>query len=391
MLASVVVFVFGFGLVAGGLWDAFETVVLPRRVSRRFRIALIFYVVTWRPYSAMARRIQDATRRETFLSFYGPLSLILLFVVWAIVIIIGFSFLHWATGSGLSSSQAGPVDYGTVVYVSGTTFFTLGLGDVVPTTTFARVLTVVEGGTGFGFLALVIGYLPIVYQMFARRETNVSLLDQRAGSPPSVGELLRRNVIGGDLMVLDQLLREWESWVADLLESHLSYPTLAYFRSQHENQSWLAALAVILDLCAFIQACGSSRASRQAAFTFAIARHAVADLAHVFNTAPRAPDKERLDPAAAKRLWELIGKGAHSELIVTEQRLAAIRAAYEPYLVALSEHLLMELPPWVPRPGATDNWESTAWDFASPAPVLGPDSPFHRDAPVTSPPQRTNW
>src|SRR5207244_230551 len=144
--------------------------------------------------------------RETFLSFYGPLSLILLFVVWAIVIIIGFSFLHWATGSGLSSSQAGPVDYGTVVYVSGTTFFTLGLGDVVPTTTFARALTVVEGGTGFGFLALVIGYLPIVYQMFARRETNVSLLDQRAGSPPTVGELLRRNVVDGDMTVLDQLM-----------------------------------------------------------------------------------------------------------------------------------------------------------------------------------------
>lgn len=390
MLASVVVFVVGFGLVALGLLDAFETVVLPRRVSRRFRIALIFYRVTWQPYKAMARRIQDAARRETFLSFFGPLSLILLFIVWAFVLIIGFSLLQWAAGSGVSS-QTGPVDYPTVLYLSGTTFFTLGLGDVVPSTGFARLLTVVEGGTGFGFLALVIGYLPTVYQMFARRETNVSLLDQRAGSPPSVGELLRRNILGGDMTVLNQLMREWESWVADLLESHLSYPTLAYFRSQHEDQSWLAALAVILDLCAFIQACGSSRANRQAAFTFAMARHAVADLAEVFGTAPRAPDKERLDPAAARRLWELIGKGVHSELIDTEQRLVPIRAAYEPYLVALSEHLLMELPPWVPRPGATDNWETTAWDFVSPAPALGPDSPFHRETPVTSPTPRTDW
>src|SRR5438105_7023514 len=304
-MAILIAIVVGLSLVGAGLWDAFETIVLPRRVSRRVRIASLFYELTWRPYAAVASRVHDEVRRETFLSFYGPLSLIILVGVWAVVLVVGFAVLQWAAGSGLSVAD-GQADFVIDLYYSGTTFFTLGLGDVVPTTTFARVLTVVEGGTGFGFLALVIGYLPIVYQMFARRETNVSLLDQRARSPPTVGELLRRNVGDGDLTVVDQLMREWESWVADLLESHLSYPTLAYFRSQHENQSWLAALAVILDLCAFIQACGSSRASRQAAFTFAIARHAVADLAHVFNTAPRAPAKERLAPAAAKRPWELI-------------------------------------------------------------------------------------
>ncbi len=237
LMQTFLALVVGLVLVSAGLWDAFETVVLPRRVSRRVRIATLFYQLTWRPYAAVASHVRDETRRENYLSFYGPLSLILLVGVWAVVLVLGFAVLQWAAGPGLSVPD-GQADFGIEVYFSGTSFFTLGLGDVIPHTGLTRALTVVEAGTGFGFLALVIGYLPIVYQMFARRETNVSLLDQRAGSPPSAAELLRRNVDQGDVTTLIQLLRDWEVWVADLLESHLSYPTLAYFRSQHENQSW---------------------------------------------------------------------------------------------------------------------------------------------------------
>ncbi len=143
----------------------------------------------------------------------------------------------------------------TDLYMSGTTFFTLGLGDVVPRSDLARFLTVVEAGIGFAFLAVVIGYLPILYQAFSRREVEVSLLDARAGSPSSAVELLRRHagVEGAD--DLCQLLRGWEHWSAELLESHLSYPSLGYFRSQHEHQSWVAALTTILDACA--RACAS--------------------------------------------------------------------------------------------------------------------------------------
>ena len=186
--------------------------------------------------------------------------------------------LHWVVGSPLSTPGGQP-DFLNSAYYSGRTFFTLGLGDVVPASGFDRFLTVVEAGTGFAFLALLIGYVPIVYQMFARRETNVSLLDQRAGSPPSAAELMRRNVVNGDLTELIVLLRAWETWVGDLLESQLSYPSLAYFRSQHENQSWVAALAVILDVSSYLLACGKTPAERQAAFTFAMGRHAVGDLA----------------------------------------------------------------------------------------------------------------
>ncbi|MGI9149726.1 MAG: potassium channel family protein [Chloroflexota bacterium] len=370
MAVTLLAVLVGLALIVIGLWDAFETVVLPRRISRRVRLARAFYRLTWRPYAAFARRIGDAARREAYLSFYGPLSLVLLVGVWAVVLVLGFGVLHWADGQG---------DLDTTLYLSGTTFFTLGLGDVVPNSGVARVLTVTEAGTGFGFLALVIGYLPIVYQMFARREMNVSVLDHRAGSPPSAAELLRRNVDGDDVTPLIRLLQDWEIWLADLLENHLSYPALAYFRSQHENQSWVAALAVILDVCAYGLACGSTRTSRQAAFTFAVARHAAGDLTHVLSVRPEPPAVDRLDDAARTRLWQLGGAcGLIIDPRFADIRLSAIRATYEPYLQALSTHLLMALPPWIPAPGAKDNWESTAWDFESPVALLGPEAPFSR-------------
>jgi hypothetical protein len=369
-VSTILAILLGLGLIGVGLWDAFETVVLPRRVSRRVRLARAFYRLTWRPYAVIARRIGNDARREAYLSFYGPLSLILLVGVWAVVLVLGFGLLHWADGQG---------DFGTDLYLSGTTFFTLGLGDVLPNSGVARAVTVVEAGTGFGFLALVIGYLPIVYQMFARREMNVSLLDHRAGSPPSAAELLRRNVDGGDLSPLTQLLHDWEIWLADLLENQLSYPALAYFRSQHENQSWVAALAVILDVCAVSLACGNNRACRQAGFTFAVARHAAGDLTHVLTAQPEPPPVDRLDPGAAERLWEFARAcGLATNRPDAEARLTAIRGTYEPYLQGLSTYLFMPLPRWIPAPGAKDNWESTAWDFESPVALFGPNSPFSR-------------
>src|SRR5713101_1933992 len=234
------------------LWDAFETIVLPRRVTRRWRLAGLFYRLTWTPWSAVARRIASRVRRESFLGVYGPLSLLFLLALWAFTLMLGFGALHWSLGTTMHTPDESP-SFGTYLYLSGTTFFTLGLGDVAPRGPLARGLTVLESGLGFGFLALVIGYFPVLYNAFSRREVSITLLDPRAGSPPSVDELLRRH--GRDhLHHLDRFLNKWERWTAELMESHLSYPVLAYFRSQHANQSWLGALTTILDACALFMA-----------------------------------------------------------------------------------------------------------------------------------------
>src|SRR5437764_5392409 len=238
--------IFGCALVLFVLWDAFETIILPRRVRRRFRLTRAFYRSTWQPWSLAARALKSRRRRETLLGLFGPLSLLLLLALWALGLVIGFAVLQWAAGSALTGSMNSGID--ADFYFSGSTFFTLGLGDVFPRSHWARFLAVIEAGTGFGFLAMVISYLPVLYQSFSRREVNISLLDARAGTPPTALELLLRHQ--DDMGEFTRLLQEWEQWSAELLESHLSYPVLAYFRSQHDNQSWLAALTAVLDVCA---------------------------------------------------------------------------------------------------------------------------------------------
>ena len=351
-------------LLAVVLWDAFETVVLPRRVSRRFRLTRLFYLATWVPFAAVAGVTRSVKRRESLLSFYGPLSLLLLLALWASGLILGFGLLHYALGSSVALAGARP-GFAVDLYFSGTTFFTLGLGDAAPQSWRSRVFTIVEGGMGFGFLALVIGYFPVIYQAFSRRETAIALLDARAGSPPSAAELLRRHQGAEGQASLERLLHEWEHWAAELLETHLSYPQLAYFRSQHTNESWLSALTTVLDASALLMVAGVKGAeARQARLTFAMARHAMVDLAQVFSTPPREASLDRLPPDALARLrTELaaaglpLGPGA-------EERLLTLRQMYEPFALALSRYLLQPLPEWHYEKRRRDNWQASAWGTA---------------------------
>jgi Ion channel len=353
--------VLGLMLFAIALWDAFEVVILPRRVTHRFRLARFCSRSTWRLWSAVAQWVQPDKRRETYLSIFGPLLLLMLLSVWATGMIAGFAMMHWGFGTPLNvSAELAP--FRTYLYLSGTTFFTLGLGDVTPLAPLGRALVVVEAGIGFGFLAIVIAYLPVFYQAFSRREVSISLLDARAGSPPSAGELLRRH--GQDMKELNQLLYDWERWSAELLESHLSYPVLGFFRSQHTNQSWLAALTAVLDTCAVVIAGVDGGPTRQAQLTFAMARHAVVDLAQIFMTAPRALAPDRLPPSSLIRLREVLAEAGviMQEGITAEQKLHELRRMYESYVHALSEYLCMPLPPWFRATVALDSWQTSAWE-----------------------------
>jgi hypothetical protein len=251
----------------------------------------------------------------------------------------------------------------TDVYLSGTTFFTLGLGDVVPHSGLARGLVVIEAGFGFGFLAAVIGYLPFIYGSFSKREVNISLLDSRAGTPPTAGELLRRHSYEYGQEALAELLKDWELWCAELMESHLSYPVLAYFRSQHDNQSWVASLTAILDTCALVMVGVEGACEKQAELTFAIARHAVVDLSQVFGTAPTQLEQERLTPESLRQIRDTLaqlGMKLHDGT-EADQRLTKLRGMYEPYIHSLAVYLNQSLPPWIPQKKGKDNWQTTAW------------------------------
>ena len=351
--------IFGLLLILAVLLEAFETVVLPRRVARRLRITVLFYRTTWRFWRAIARAIQRKKLREGFLSYYGPLSLLVLFIFWAALLIFGFALVYWSV-SGPDSTHP---FFRTCMYLSGTTFFTLGIGDVTPHTPLERALTVIESGLGFGFLALVLSYLPVIYQAFSRREVNIVLLDARAGSPPTAGELLRRHSGPRKLDALELLLRDWERWSAQILESHISYPVLSYFRSQHNNESWLGALAAILDTSALLLTDGNSPCARQAKLTFAMCRHAVVDLAQIFYAAPRNLGPDRLPPEDLQRMRKSLADAGLGLLDTSESnaKLAKLRQMYEPYLKALAAYLFVELPPFILAKEATDNWKTSAW------------------------------
>jgi len=370
----------GAALILIVLGDAFETIVLPRRVTRQFSLARLFYQYTWFVWSGTARSIFTGKRQETFLSWYGPLSLLLLLILWATCLIIGFALVHWASGS-IIKSQYGTVNFGTYLYLSGTTFFTLGMGDVVPRTTFGKGLVAFEAGMGFGFLALVIGYLPVLNQSFSRREVNISLLDARAGSPPTAGEMLRRHCHDRGMEDLQQLFHEWERWSADLLESHLSYPVLAYFRSHHDNQSWLGALTAILDASALAIVTLEGPCERQAQLTFAITRHTIVDLAQVFNCPPRKPKHDRLSPDELARMHTILTEAGLKlrEGNIVDKKLSELRRMYEPYVYSLSNYLHIAIPSWVPKAGRIDNWQTSAWGRSKGFQIDGPLGEGHDD------------
>lgn len=354
--------ILGVALILLVLAETFETIILPRRITRPFRLTRLFYRYTWRAWISLAQLLTKSKRRESLLSVYGPLSLPLLLACYAVALIFGFSVLYYAWGQRFTAPDS-HLTFGSYLYLSGTTFFTLGLGDITPLSSAGRTLTVIEAGVGFGYLASVISYLPVLYQSFSNREIGISLLDARAGSPPRAVELLRRHASDDGQEALRQLLADFERWSASLMESHLSYPVLCYFRSQHDNQSWLSALTAILDASAVTLASGGGECTRQARLTFAMARHAVVDIAQVFRTAPLQVPSDRLPASDFVRLRSALEAAGISFLSheLAEARLAEFRGMYEPYVQSLALHLAMPIPSWMAPLRRSDNWQTSAW------------------------------
>jgi len=354
------------------LLDAFETIVLPRKVQRAFRLTSWFYRHTWVPWVRVAKRIRANNWRESFLGYFGPFSLILLLVFWAIGLIFGFALLQYGVGEHVRLGNE-PITFGILLYHSGETFFTLGYGDITPVSGLARTLAVMEAGMGFAFLGVVVGYLPVIYSSFSGREVEISLLDSRAGSPPSAGELLARLGCCPDPIVLDNIFRDWERWCADLLASHISYPVLCFFRSQHSNQSWLGALTTMLDVTSLVLVGIDGIPKEQARLTFAMARHAAVDLTQVVNAAYDPHGKDRLpDEGLAELRKYLANAGMHlKQDDAADQKLRKLRSLYEPYSEALGQRLLLSVPPWLRTEVRKDNWQSGPWDRVIQAKGLG--------------------
>jgi hypothetical protein len=186
----------------------------------------------------------------------------------------------------------------------------------------------------------------------------VIMLDAVAGSPPSPVTLLCRHSEGKSLGTLDRLLLDWQRWSAELLESHLSYPMLAYYRSQHDNQSWLAALTCLMDVSVLVIVGLDGVPTFQASLTFATARLAVIEMGRVLGVGPSSNNENRLPPQKFAALRQiLIASGINlADQEGAEERLAAFRDTYEPFLFGLAQHLVLRLPEWAADPNQIANW-----------------------------------
>ena len=344
----------GLLIILGILSETFEVMLLPRRVPRRVRPVRVFFRLTWWAWSSLSARIPQGPRRQSYFAVYGPFSMVMLMITWALGLILGFALLQWAVVSGLASRPT----FTTQLYASGSTFFTVGFGDVSPMTPVAKLISVAEAGIGFGFIAVVIGYLPVLYQLYARREIHIMQLDARAGSPPCALTLLCRHAEGDARNDLANLLRSWEAWCSELLVSHLSYPMLSYYRSQRDNQSWLAGLAAVMDCSAVIMVGIADMRPFEARMTFAMARLTVLEMSRVFETKP-ATNVDRLSRVDFERLAARLSVAglAWNNPHDAERRLASLRATYEPLLEVLSNYLLLPLPGWLPDRTLRDDWQ----------------------------------
>lgn len=296
-------------------------------------------------------RMSNQRKRDSVLAIFGPASLLLLIVCWVITLIVGFAMLQWAveTLAGHSRSQEASL------YLSGSTFFTLGLGDEKPMTWPSRLVTVLEAGTGFAVLAAVIGYLPVLHQAFSQRELEISLLASRAGHPSTAaGFLTRLGRRPNEARMVDALLRH-ERWCAEIIENHGSYPMLAYYRSQHDRQSWLGSITTLLDACAILQIGFEEHpewrdsVEDQAELTFAMGCAALVRLSALLNVTPLIDPPDRLRTHHLDHLRHILRKsGLHMRFNESARlRLDELRQLYEPYIAALSEYLLIDLPPFI--------------------------------------------
>lgn len=364
MILTVITSIIGIAILAIVFWDTFETIVLSKTVRRKASFSGFYFSWSWALWSLVVRKAGGRLRTSALVSF-GPLSLIGLVGVWAVALIFGFAFIHY--GSNTIGPSAGLVDD---LYFSGVTFFTLGYGDQIPLNPMGKFLSVVEAGTGFGFLAVVIGYLPIMYGEFARRETAITLLDSKAGSEPSAGELLRRHAEAGVMEELVVLLKEWEGWSAQQLETFLSYPVMAFYRSQHDDQSWIKSITCILDTCTIIIAGFDYEQDQkwaksldfQARATFTMARHVIVDLAYILDIPPDEHPPSRVSEPEWQNLRQQLGQAGLAMRSGREEKIANLRELYEGYVVSLARDLFFVLPAWLPQPGAKDNWQTSAWD-----------------------------
>ncbi len=288
MVGDILSVVAGLAVIALVLNDVFQSVVVPRAVGRRWRISFFVWRSSWHVWPALAWRLYAGKddRREDFLAVFAPFMLVFLLLVWAAGVIFGYGLVFWGLRGGLAPSIH---SLGEALYFSGTSTLTIGFGDLVGRSAGTRFFSILAAVSGFSTFSIVTAYLFSLFASFQTRESFVVTLGARAGTPPNGVNLL---CIAGYSETRDdfsRLMTDAQHWVAQLMESHLAYPVLAFFRSSHDYESWVGTLGTLLDAATLLMTTveGSHGQSR---LFFNLGRHATGDLARYFRLDADAHD-----------------------------------------------------------------------------------------------------
>ena len=335
---------FGAFLIWSALRDVFQSVIVPRAVDRRFRLSFYLNRMLWKLWPAMGWHIKNDDRREDFLATFAPFALVATLFTWVLVLVVGYGLLFFALHDQLRPQ---PVNLWQALYFAGTTMLTIGFGDYVGNTGLSRALSLAAGASGLSVVAVVTAYLFAVFGSFQRREVFVTFLGSRSGSPPSGMGLLTVHAFNEILNDLPALFVQGQQWTAEVMESHLAYPILAFFRSSHDYESWPGALGTLLDAATLLLTTTDDGAHGQARIMYWTGRHLVHDFVNYFGlTLREGAGIERFEFEQARlRLVELGFKLREEE--ASWKSFSEMRSAYAPGLAAIAH--FWNIPPlqWI--------------------------------------------
>jgi hypothetical protein len=303
LLLDILAAVVGAALVLWSLADLFQSVVVPRSVGGRFRPSVIMVRFGWRLWRDSSMRIADQERREDTLAIFAPTFMMTLLAYWVFSQIVGYGLIFWALRAGLQPEPK----LGGAIYFAGTSLMTIGYGDIVPLHWYTRLLALIAAGGGLATIAIVATFLFQTFAAFQKREAFIVTISERTGAPPSGLEFVMRHVKLGLVSDLGPLLREAQHWIAEVMETHLAYPVLTYFRSSHDDESWVGTLGALLDASTLLITTLDMDQRGQAEITLRLGSHLVRDFTGFFRLPPNDAAGVEFDEfvTAYKALGEL--------------------------------------------------------------------------------------
>jgi Ion channel len=336
--------VVGFAILIIIFQDLFQVVILPRPAIRKFAVVRYLLRGFWITWRWIGNRFESVPRRETFLSIMGPLGVLLEFTFWGLALILAYALIIDGVRDQLHPP---PESFGTSLYFSASTLVPLSYGDYVPEGVFARVVTVAETVTGIFVAALAITLLFSLYESFKDREVEVVQLDAMAGAPPSGVQILETAIQRGMRDELIKTFEDWRAWAANVLESHLAYPSLLWFRSSHDNEAWLNSFGAVMDAAVLVLSTVDDDTEGPARLMYTVGNHLVEDLAWYFNLKNIGePIVEKQEYDQARERLRVAGYKCHGTPYGWE-KFAKLRSSYASPLNQLARILVIIPAQWI--------------------------------------------